>query len=171
MGGLSLLLTIWVLPLLSVLLTLKGVSILGSFSHSSLFALEVTVIDDLKTSVMLLLKSPKAFFFLSLFLEKGLFDDLLVTLVKNGSLLLVVKTLKVVWLNTMRSQHGCHSCWVLSHEVISQSIGEFMILLLRPVLSLSQLSITLFFGELEIHLLSCAEHISALSLVLLLGLL
>ena len=46
-----------------------------------------------------------------------------------------------------------------------------MILLLRPVLPLPQLSITLFFGELEVHFLGGAEHISALSLMLLLGVL
>ena len=44
-------------------------------------------------------------------------------------------------------------------------------LLVGPILSLSELGITLLVGELEVHLLSGAEHISALNLVLLLSLL
>jgi hypothetical protein len=119
MGAASLLLTIGVLPLLSVLLPLQGMSVLGGLSHCTLFALEVTVIDDLKTSMMLLLHSPETLFFLSLLLEERLLNNLLIALMKNGSLLFVIKTLEVVGLNTMRSQHGGHGSWVLSHKVIS----------------------------------------------------
>ncbi len=46
-----------------------------------------------------------------------------------------------------------------------------MSLLVGPISSLSELRITLLIGELKVHLLSGAEHISALGLVLLLSLL
>ena len=55
--------------------------VLCGLSHGSLLALQVAVIDDLQASVMLLLEGPEALFFLSLLLKKGLFDNLLVTLV------------------------------------------------------------------------------------------
>ena len=44
-------------------------------------------------------------------------------------------------------------------------------LLVGPILSLSELSIPLLVSELEVHLLSGAEHVRAHSLVLLLSLL
>ena len=44
-------------------------------------------------------------------------------------------------------------------------------LLVGPILSLPELSIPLFVSELEVHLLSGAEHVSAHRLVLLLSLL
>ncbi len=76
-------------------------SVLCGLSHASLLALQVAVVDDLQPSMMLLLEGPEALFFLSLLLKKGLFDDLLVTLVKDGGLLLVVETLEVIWLHTV----------------------------------------------------------------------
>jgi hypothetical protein len=53
--------------------------------------------------MMLLLHSPETLFFLSLLLEERLLNNLLIALMKNGSLLFVIKTLEVVGLNTMRS--------------------------------------------------------------------
>jgi hypothetical protein len=44
-------------------------------------------------------------------------------------------------------------------------------LLVGPILSLSELGIPLFISELQVHLLSGAEHVSALGLVILLSLL
>ena len=44
-------------------------------------------------------------------------------------------------------------------------------LLVRPILSLSELCIPLLISKLEVHLLSGAEHVSALGLVILLSLL
>lgn len=80
-------------------------SVLSGFSIGSLLALEVAVIDDLQASVVLLLEGPEALLLLSLLLEKGLLDDLLVTLVKNGGLLLVVESLKVIRLDAVRCKH------------------------------------------------------------------
>ena len=80
-------------------------SVLCGLSIRSLFALEVAVVDDLQASVVLLLEGPQALLLLSLLLEKGLLDDLLVTLVKNGGLLLVVESLKVIRLDSVRCKH------------------------------------------------------------------
>ena len=44
-------------------------------------------------------------------------------------------------------------------------------LLVGPILSLSELGISLLVSELEVHLLSGAEHVSTLGLVILLSLL
>ena len=46
-----------------------------------------------------------------------------------------------------------------------------MSLLVGPILSLSELGIPLLVSELQVHLLSGAEHVSALGLMLLLSLL
>jgi hypothetical protein len=86
---------------LLVLISLKGMSVLRGLSIGSLLALKVAVIDDLQASVVLLLEGPEALLLLSLLLKKGLLDDLLVSLVKNGGLLLVVESLKVIRLNTV----------------------------------------------------------------------
>jgi hypothetical protein len=88
-----------------VLISLKSMSVLSGFSIGSLLALEVAVIDDLQASVVLLLEGPEALLLLSLLLEKGLLDDLLVTLVKNGGLLLIVESLKVIRLDAVRCKH------------------------------------------------------------------
>ena len=144
-------------------------SVLSGFSIGSLLALEVAVIDDLQASVVLLLESPEALLLLSLLLEKGLLDDLLVTLVKNSGLLLVIESLKVIRLDAVRCKHRGHGLGVLSHEVVSEGVVDLVGLLVGPILSLSELCIPLLVSELEIHLLSGAEHVSALGLVILLS--
>ena len=79
--------------------------VLCRLSIGSLLALQVAVIDDLQASVVLLLEGPEALLLFSLLLKKGLLDDLLVTLVKNGGLLLVVESLKVIRLDSVRCKH------------------------------------------------------------------
>jgi len=93
-------------------------SILCCLSHASLFALEVTVVDDLETSELLLLLSPKALFFLALLFKKGLLNDLLITLMQDSCLLLIIQALKVIGLDSVRSKHRSHSIRVLSHEIV-----------------------------------------------------
>ena len=95
---------------------------------------------------------------LSLLLEEGLLDDLLVTLVKDGRLLLVVEALEVVGLDSVRGQHRLLGGRVLGHEIIGQSKIHLMGLLVRPVLPLSQLGVTLLLGELQVVLLGGTEH-------------
>jgi hypothetical protein len=59
-----------------------------------------------------------ALFFLALLLKKGLLNDLLITLMQNGCLLLIIQALKVIGLDSVRSQHGSHGIRVLSHEIV-----------------------------------------------------
>lgn len=80
-------------------------SVFCGLSIGSLFALEVAVIDHLQASVVLLLEGPEALLLLSLLLEKRLLDDLLITFMKNGGLLLVVESLKVIRLDAVRCKH------------------------------------------------------------------
>jgi len=147
------------------------VSLLSGLGHASLLSLEVAVVDDLKAAHVLLLKSPQALLLLALLLEKRLLNELLITLMKNGSLLLGIKALKVVGLDTVRGKHGSHGGGVLSHQVVSEGVFNFMLLLVVPVLALLDLIITLLLGKLEVLLLSGLEHSGARCLMLLLSLL
>ena len=99
------LLTVGVPRLLSVLLPLQCVRLLRRLCHRPLLPLQVVVINDLKASVVLLLECPEPVFLFSLPLEECLLDDLLVTLVKDGRLLLIIETLEVVGLDSVRGQH------------------------------------------------------------------
>jgi len=54
---------------------------------------------------VLLLECPEPVFLLSLSLEECLLNDLLVTLVKDGRLLLIIEALEVVGLDSVRGQH------------------------------------------------------------------
>ena len=121
-------------------------SLFGSLSQSSLLSLQFTIIDDLHASHVFLLHGPQSLFLLPLLLKQLLLDNLLVTFMKNGSLLLIIETLEVVGLHAVRSEHRSHGRGVLSHEIIGQRICELMGLLLGPVLTLSMLCITLLLG-------------------------
>ena len=104
------------------------------------------VINDLKASVVLQLECPEPVFLLTLPLEECLLDDLLVTLVKDGRLLLIIEALEVVWLDSVRGQHRLLGGRVLRHEVIRQSEIHLMCLLVGPVLPLSLLGVPLLLG-------------------------
>ena len=90
---------------------------------------------------------------------------------EDGGLLFIVESFEMVGLHTVRRQHRSHGSGILSHEIVSQSVVEFVSLLVSPVLSLSELGIAFLLSELQVHLLSGTEHISSLSLMLLLCLL
>jgi hypothetical protein len=87
------------------LILLNSVCFLGGLSYRSLLSLKIAIVNNLKTSHVLLLLGPQALLFFSLLLEKLLLDQLLVTLVHNSSLLLIVKALEVIGLDSVRSQH------------------------------------------------------------------
>jgi hypothetical protein len=84
---------------------LFGMSFFGRLSDRSLFSLKVAIVDDLQTSHVLLLHSPETLLFFSLLLEELLLDQLLVSLMKNGSLLLFIESLEVIGLYSVRGQH------------------------------------------------------------------
>ena len=104
------------------------------------------VINDLKASVLLLLQCPEPVFLLSLPLKKCMLDELLVTLVKNGRLLLIIETLEVVGLDSVRGQHRVLGGRVLRHEVNFQRKIHLMCLLVGPVFPLSLLGAPFFLG-------------------------
>ena len=104
------------------------------------------VINDLKASVVLLLQCPEPVFLLSLSLKKCMLNELLVALVKNGRLLLIIETLEVVGLDSVRGQHRLLGGRVLRHEVIRQSEIHLMCLLVGPVLPLPLLGVPLLLG-------------------------
>ena len=54
---------------------------------------------------MLLLRGPQTLLLFSLLLEQMLLDQLLVALVEDSRLLLIVQSLEVVRLDSVRSQH------------------------------------------------------------------
>jgi hypothetical protein len=120
---------------------------------------------------VLLLKGPQTLLLFALLFQERLLDNLLIALMENGSLLLSIESLEVIRLNTMGCKHGGHCGGILSHQVVSESILKLVLLLIVPVLTLLKLIITLFLSELKVLLLSCLEHGSTLSLMLLLSLL
>ena len=77
----------------------------------------------------------------------------------------------MVRLDSVRSEHGCHGGRVLSHQIVSEGILDFMLLLVVPVLALFNFVITLLLGKLEVLLLCGLEYCSALSLMIFLSLL
>jgi hypothetical protein len=109
-----------------------------------LLSLEVAIVNDLQASHVLLLNSPETLLFLSLLFEELLLNQLLVSLMKNGGLLFIIKTLEVIGLHSVRGQHRGHGGRVFSHQVMSQGIFDLMSFLLSPVDSLFQFSISFF---------------------------
>jgi hypothetical protein len=147
------------------------VSLFGWLGHAALLSLEITVVNDLKAAHMLLLKGPQTLLLFALFFQERLLDNLLIALMENGGLLLSIETLKVIGLNTVGCKHWGHCGGVFSHQVVSESVLKLVLLLIVPVLALLKLIITLLLSELEVLLLSCLEHGSALSLMIFLSLL
>lgn len=100
--------------------------LLGRLSHGPLLPLKIAVVDHLETSHVLLLRGPQALLVLSLLLEEMLLDQLLVALVEDSRLLLIVQSLEVVRLDSVRSQHRGHGCRVLSHQIVRQGVMNFV---------------------------------------------
>jgi len=109
------------------------VSLLYRLSNGSLLPLKIAIIDDLHASHMLLLHGPESFLFLALFLEKLLLNQLLVSLMEDSGLLILIKTLEMIRLNTVWCKHRSHSCRVLSHQIMSQCVVHLMSFLFSPV--------------------------------------
>ena len=120
---------------------------------------------------MIQLDCPQPLFLLSLPLEECLLDELLVSLVRDGRLLLIIEALEVVGLDSVRSQHRLLGGRVLGHEIIFQSEIHLMCLLVGSVLPLPQLGIPLLLGELQVVLLGGTEHVGSLCLMICLSLL
>jgi hypothetical protein len=139
-------LSIWILPLLHVFLYLLQMSLLGVFSDLSLLSLVVPICEDLHSSELFLLKGPHLLLLLLKLLGLLLFHDLLLSLVEDLSFLIIIETFEVVGLHSMVSQLGLGCHWILSHEVISGSVVDFMVLLMRPILSLLVVLVSLLLG-------------------------
>ena len=138
------LLSVGVLPLLLEFILLFSMSFFSRLSDRSLLSLEVAIVNDLQTSHVFLLNSPETLLLFSLLLEELLLNQLLISLVKNGSLLFLIKTLEVIGLYSMRGQHRGHSGWIFSHQVMSQGKLNLVSFLISPVHSLFQFSISFF---------------------------
>ncbi len=55
----------------------------------------------------------------------------------------------MIGFDSVISERGFGGNWVLSHEIASQSIAKFMVLLVRPVLSLPEILVSLFLSLLK----------------------
>ena len=105
----------------------------GAVSDLSLFPFHFTIVKDLKASEMLLLESPESlFFFLSIFCRLSL-SDLLASLVQDGVPLLLVKTFKVIGLDSVGCKHRLFRRWVLSHEIVAGGVLNVSALLQQLV--------------------------------------
>ena len=165
------LLAIGVDPLLSVLGGLLEVDCLGALSDASLLALEVSIVEDLKLPVVLCLDGPESLLLCRHLLEELLFDELLLTLMQDGFLLVLIQALEVVALDSVGSEHRDLSGWVLSHEVVGESVAQLHVLLVALCKALEVLAVTLFLRQEQVSFLDALEHGCALCLVLLLSLL
>lgn len=138
------LLSIGVLPLLLEFILLFSMSFFSRLSDRSLLSLEVAIVNDLQTSHVFLLNSPETLLLFSLLLEELLLNQLLISLMKNGSLLFFIKSLEVIGLDSVRGQHWGHSGRIFSHQVMSQGKLNLVSFLISPILSLFQFSISFF---------------------------
>lgn len=94
--------------------------------HCSLLTLVLPVFKDLLASDMLLLQSPQAFFFFfALFLHLHFFH-LLGALEQNLVLLILVESLEMVRLDSVRGEHALLCGGVFCHEFICQSVTNFV---------------------------------------------
>lgn len=92
--------------------------------HPTVSPLHGAVLEHLLAADVLLLLGPEALLLLGARLQHLLLPHLLLTLVKDRSLLLLVKALKVVWFDAMRSEHRLLSGGVFSHEIVVGCVGN-----------------------------------------------
>ena len=131
----------------------------------------LTIGKDLLAAQVLLLLGPETVSVLFVLLGHGGLADLHVALVHNGRCLLGIEALEVVWLDTVRCQHGLLSGRVLSHEVVLICILNIGASLQQFIGALGSVSVTLLFRELCVGVLNRFLHGDALSRVLVLLLL
>ena len=138
--------------------------------HFPLSLLHGAVIQDLLPTELLLLEGPKAFLFLLGHLFHVGFTNLLGALVEDGVLLLLIKTLEVVRLDAVGSEHALLSLGVLSHEVVIQGEILFRLASVLSCVEICSIAVTLLTRQLEVGVLVRDEHVFA-SLFVLLGVL
>lgn len=125
---------------------------------------------DLLAAKVLLLLGPETVSILFVLLGHGSLADLHVALVHNGRCLLSIEALEVVWLDTVRCQHGLLSGRVFSHKVVLISVVNISASLQLFIGTLGGVSVTLLFRELCVGVLNRFLHGNTLSSVLVLRL-
>ena len=145
--------------------------LVGSVSifNISLLPFHFTVIKDLEASEVLLLKGPESFF-LFFGIPCGLrFSQLLAPFMKDGVLLLLVKALKVVWLDSVVGEHRLLGGGVLRHKVVTGCVVDIVLSLHHLVHSVCVIAILLFLGRLFVGICAGFDHVCSLFIVILLS--
>jgi hypothetical protein len=136
MWCLSILLMIWVNPLLLFLVGLNSLSKHCLLSNTSKILFHGSIRNDLLSSNDLKLHGVHFVFISQLILHHLLLSYLHLSLEVNLINLSLIETLKMVWLNSMRSQHGYLSSWIFSHKVGVVCEIEFNFFLIGPIFML-----------------------------------
>lgn len=92
--------------------------------HPTVSPLHGAVLQHLLAADVLLLLGPEALLLLGARLQHLLLPYLLLTLVKDRSLLLLVKALEVVRFDAVRREHRLFSGGVLGHEIMVGRVGD-----------------------------------------------
>lgn len=147
-------------PLLLGISSLLSLSSHVIGSNTSSVSFHFPVLKDLQSSLVLQLKSVCFLLLSFLFGLEFFLSKLHGSLEKNCILLLLVESLKVIWLNSVRSQHWLFGGRVLSHEIMVRSVIQldsllsfldlvghgfsFSLLLSKNVINWTGISLSLF---------------------------
>ena len=133
-------------------------------------ALVLAVGQNLLPPQVLLLHRPHALL-VRLLLAKHLgLLDLHLTLIHDLLSLSSIHSLKVVWLDTVRCQHGLLSGGVLRHEVVIVGVVHVCRCLQLLIVALRDVSIALLLRKLHVSILDRLLHVGAMLSMLVLGL-
>lgn len=159
-------LVVLILPGSCVLITLLFLSRSVTDGHISRCLFHSAVRKNLLSAHVLKLKSFQASLFLRSILEQLLFADLLGALVHDRVLLSLVKSLKVVGLHAVSSQHRLLRGRVLCHEIVRQGEALFIRCVILQVLVLLGVTVTFFLRHLLVSLLCGLKHGGTVCVVL-----
>lgn len=166
MNLLSILLMVWVEPLLLLIISLYSLSKFMCLGNLTETALHLSILQYFLSSESLFLQRIHFVFFFFLLLHHFLLSQLLLSLEVNLIFLFLGKSFEVIWLDSMIGEHALLGGWVFSHEVMVQGKVDLDLLLVCPFVMLSHVFILLCLSKDSINSIGFHLVFGSLSIML-----
>lgn len=166
MNLLSILLMVWVEPLLLLIISLYSLSEFMCLGNLTETALHLSILQYFLSSKGLFLQRIHFVFIFLLLLHHFLLSQLLLSLEVNLIFLFLGKSFEVIWLDSMIGEHTLLGGWVFSHEIMVQGEVDLDLLLVCPFVMLSHISILLCLSEDSINSIGFHLVFGSLSIML-----
>ena len=153
MSVLHVLLVVWVNPSAFLVSGLSSLQLSVLVLHTSMVLLKVSISQDLLTTNVFLLHGVSLILVYLLLLHEAGLLQLLGSLIVDVVDLTLIESLKVVWLDSVVSEHAHFSLRVLSHEVVGGGEGDLFLVEVSPIIVVVSISLSLLLGHLLVNFL------------------